>query len=151
MNKLSLKRWIILCAVFIGTTTVLPAISATRAAKIEELCRLYRLDCDELKLAVNSIELQGRLPDKWITKSAARNLGWHPGAKLGKVATGKSIGGDRFGNREKKLPGARGRIYFEADLGYRGGKRNAQRLIFSSDRLIFVTVDHYRTFEEIPK
>ncbi|WP_333583830.1 ribonuclease domain-containing protein, partial [Rivihabitans pingtungensis] len=37
----------------------------------------------------------------------------------------------------------------EADLDYRGGKRNAKRLVFSA-RQRFVTTDHYQTFVEIP-
>ena len=38
----------------------------------------------------------------------------------------------------------------EADLDYKGGHRGAKRLIFSREGRRFVTVDHYRTFTEIP-
>lgn len=126
-------------------------LSATQQAAVEKICRAHRLDCNELKQAVESVAETGKLPEKWITKRQAKDLGWSPGVKLGKVAPGKSIGGDRFGNREKRLPAAPGRVYFEADLNYRGGKRGANRLIYSSDRMIYVTVDHYKTFESIPK
>ena len=35
------------------------------------------------------------------------------------------------------------------DINYTGGYRNKQRIVFSSDGLIFVTYDHYETFIEI--
>jgi guanyl-specific ribonuclease Sa len=54
-------------------------------------------------------------------------------------------------NREGRLPAAAGRRWTEADLDYGCGRRNAKRLVFSSDRLIFVTVDHYETFREVPR
>ncbi|HNJ66112.1 MAG TPA: ribonuclease domain-containing protein [Turneriella sp.] len=124
--------------------------------RVTGLAQKYQLDAQELYTAVDSVRNTGRLPAKWITKAEASRLGWHPGKPLGRIAPGKSIGGDRFGNREKKLPGARGllpvkagRTWFEADLSYRGGKRNAKRLLYSSDRWIFVTADHYQTFERI--
>ena len=141
----------LLAAVFSGDGLAARGFSPAREAAIGQICRAHRLDCNELKQAVQSVAETGRLPEKWITKKQAKELGWSPGVKLGKVAPGKSIGGDRFGNREKRLPAEKGRTYFEADLGYRGGKRGAQRLIYSSDRLIYVTVDHYKTFESIPQ
>jgi guanyl-specific ribonuclease Sa len=61
------------------------------------------------------------------------------------------IGGDRFGNRERRLPEARGRSWREADIDSTCGRRGARRLVFSSDGLIEVTVDHYETFEEVPR
>ena len=42
-----------------------------------------------------------------------------------------------------------GRIWYEADINYKRGYRNTQRLLFSNDGLIFVTYDHYETFAEI--
>ena len=41
--------------------------------------------------------------------------------------------------------------FSEADLDFACGKRNADRLVYSSDGLRFVTVDHYRSFHEVPK
>jgi len=61
---------------------------------------------------------------------------------------GSSIGGDRFQNREGRLSDNQWR---EADLDYKGGRRGAKRLIFSQDGKRFVTVDHYRTFMEVPQ
>ena len=90
----------------------------------------------------------GHLPSNYITKAQARNLGWVSSkGNLNQVAPGKSIGGDRFGNYEQILPEKRGRQYYECDIDYRGGRRNAKRIIFSSDGLIYYTEDHYNTFE----
>ena len=68
---------------------------------------------------------------------------------LDKVAKGKSIGGDRFGNYDKKLPEAKGRIWKECDINYEGGYRGSERIIYSSDGLIYYTNDHYNSFKEI--
>jgi len=93
------------------------------------------------------IKKYNRLPDNFITKKDARTLGWNPSkGNLWAVAPGKSIGGDVFRNREKKLPVKRGRIWYEADIDYQGGKRGKDRILFSSDGLIYKTEDHYRTF-----
>ena len=87
------------------------------------------------------------LPDNFITKKDAVKLGWNPSkGNLWSVAPGKSIGGDVFRNREKKLPVQRGRIWYEADINYQGGKRGKDRILFSSDGLIYKTEDHDRTF-----
>jgi hypothetical protein len=93
------------------------------------------------------IKKYNRLPDNFITKKDAGTLGWNPSkGNLWAVAPGKSIGGDVFRNREKKLPVKRGRIWYEADIHYQGGKRGKDRILFSSDGLIYKTEDHYRTF-----
>ena len=90
----------------------------------------------------------GYLPSNYITKEQARKLGWVSSqGNLNKVAPGKSIGGDRFGNYEQLLPEKKGRRYFECDIDYHGGRRNAKRIIYSSDGLIYYTEDHYNTFE----
>jgi len=60
-----------------------------------------------------------------------------------------SIGGDRFGNREKLLPEEDGRVYFECDINYEGGYRGSERLVYSNDGLIFYTEDHYESFEQL--
>ncbi|MEN6320264.1 MAG: ribonuclease domain-containing protein [Syntrophaceae bacterium] len=96
------------------------------------------------------IKKYNRLPDNFITKKEAKKLGWNPArGNLWDVAPVKSIGGDRFLNREKNLPDKRGRIWYEADINYKGGKRGKDRIIFSSDGLIYKTEDHYRTFKRM--
>ncbi|WP_028498917.1 ribonuclease domain-containing protein [Microvirgula aerodenitrificans] len=91
----------------------------------------------------------GQLPNRYVSKQTARDAGWRPGRKLWSVPglQGKSIGGDRFGNREHRLPPA---DWHEADLDYQGGKRNGKRLVYAGNGLRYVTVDHYQTFTEIP-
>ena len=94
------------------------------------------------------IRRTGTLPQNFITKKQAGELGWQ-GGDLWRYARGKSIGGDRFGNFERRLPDKKRRIWRECDIEYRGGPRGAKRLIFSNDGLIFYTADHYESFERV--
>jgi ribonuclease T1 len=100
---------------------------------------------------IESLNRTGRLPPRYAAKKEAESLGWKPGSDLCRVAPGKSIGGDRFGNREKRLPEVSGRRWYEADLDFACGRRGAKRLVYSSDGLRFVTVDHYESFREVPR
>lgn len=96
------------------------------------------------------VHLYKELPPNYLTKDEAEELGWNPQAgNLWEVAEGRAIGGNRFGNREGLLPQAPGRQYYEADVNYTGGHRNAERIVFSNDGLIFYTDDHYETFEQL--
>lgn len=93
------------------------------------------------------IHLYGKLPPNFITKNQARALGWE-GGSLEPYAKGKSIGGDRFGNYEKRLPAKSGRSYTECDINTMGAdSRGAERIVFSNDGLVYYTPDHYETFE----
>jgi len=87
-----------------------------------------------------------KLPDNFVTKATATKAGWKPGTDLDKLLPGKSMGGDTFGNREGLLPKKLGRIWFEADINFTGGKRGADRIVFSNDGLIYKTTDHYKSF-----
>ncbi|MGV3345703.1 ribonuclease domain-containing protein [Enterobacteriaceae bacterium LUAb1] len=94
---------------------------------------------------VSYLQQHHQLPDYYITKRQAREGGWN--AKTGNlclVLPGKAIGGDRYANREKRLPEQKGRQWFEADINYHCGHRGAERLLYSSDGLIYITRDHYR-------
>ena len=114
------------------------------AAEVPENCSM------DLESVMTAIEQTGQLPDCYITKEEARKLGWKPSeGNLHEVAPGKAIGGDVFHNREGKLPDAPGRIWYEADLNYKGGHRGPERIVFSNDGLIYVTRDHYQTFERL--
>ena len=94
------------------------------------------------------IHLYNHLPSNFITKNEAKELGWDSSiGNLNKVAPGKSIGGDKFGNREGLLPKKDKRVYYECDIDYVKGKRNGKRIVFSNDGLVYYTEDHYQTFE----
>lgn len=94
------------------------------------------------------IHTYNHLPSNFITKNKAKELGWDSSkGNLGKVAPGMSIGGDKFGNREGLLPKKDGRQYYECDIDSDGSFRNAKRIIFSNDGLIYYTEDHYESFE----
>jgi len=98
------------------------------------------------------IRTHHKLPDNFITKKEAEQLGWVPAkGNLHQVAPGKSIGGDRFGNREGLLPKAKNRIWYEADINYKKGPRGPDRIIYSNDGLIYMTTDHYKSFADITK
>ena len=96
------------------------------------------------------IHTYGKLPSNFLTKKDAQARGWESSkGNLQTVAPGMSIGGDRFGNREGLLPDKKGRQYYECDIDYEGGRRNAKRIVFSDDGLIFYTDDHYASFEQL--
>ncbi len=89
----------------------------------------------------------GELPDNYITKKEAKKLGWvSEEGNLYKVAPGKSIGGDYFGNYEGILPEKEGREYHECDIDTDGHYRGAKRIVYSDDDLIYYTEDHYESF-----
>ncbi len=91
-----------------------------------------------------------RLPGYYVDKKQARKAGWQDWkGNLHNVLPGKMIGGDVYKNRDGKLPSSIGRTWYEADINYVSGYRNRQRILYSSDGLIFVTYDHYQTFYEI--
>lgn len=99
---------------------------------------------DEVALYLHTYD---RLPGNFITKNAAKKLGWvSKEGNLQEVAPGKSIGGDSYSNREETLPKETGRKYKECDINYHGGYRKAERIIYSNDGLIYYTDDHYNTF-----
>lgn len=100
-------------------------------------------------VVVPYVKKHQQLPGYYIKKSEAREKGWEAAAgNLCDVLPGKAIGGDVFSNREGGLPAAEKRKWFEADLNYKCGRRNADRLLYSSDGLIYVTYDHYKTFQQ---
>ena len=92
----------------------------------------------------------GELPDNFIRKREAEDLGWKTTCRyVSDLGPGMTIGGDYFGNYEEKLPAVRGRKYYEADCFYQGGPRNEYRIIYSTDGHVWFTEDHYNTFIEL--
>ena len=88
-----------------------------------------------------------QLPDYYITKGEARKQGWVASkGNLCDALPGRAIGGDNFSNREKTLPS--GNKYFEADVNYNCGNRNADRIVFTKNGEVWLTKDHYKSFEK---
>lgn len=100
-------------------------------------------------VAAYIVKYKGALPRNFITKAQARALGWN-GGPVEPFAPGKSIGGDRFGNYERRLPVLKKYSYKECDIDTKGRPRGAKRLVFvSNGQKIYYTEDHYETFREI--
>ena len=96
---------------------------------------------------ISYVKSNHKLPDFYITKSEAKNKGWNPSkGNLCEVLQGKAIGGDKFSNREKSLPN--GEQYFEADVNYNCGNRGAERIVFTKNGDVWLTKNHYKSFEK---
>lgn len=105
--------------------------------------------CDDKDGVVLYLTLYHHLPDNYITKAEAKSYGW-TGGGLDPYKEGACIGGDYFGNYEKKLPAEKGKKYYECDLDtMHQSKRGAKRLVFSNDGDIFYTEDHYTSFTKV--
>ena len=102
---------------------------------------------DEVTLYLHTY---GKLPKNFISKKDAEEQGFRFGeGDFGEAFPGMSVGGSRFGNYEGQLPEKAGRRYYECDIDYQGGRRNAKRLVYSNDGLIFYTDDHYKSFTQL--
>jgi ribonuclease T1 len=124
--------------------------AGTEPAAEEEPEEPVQIDEDGTYNSVEDVSLYlytyDHLPDNYITKNEARELGW-TGGSVEQVAPGCAIGGDRFGNREGLLPKAGGRQYYECDIDTIGeNSRGAKRIVWSDDGLIYYTEDHYESF-----
>ena len=90
------------------------------------------------------------LPDYYVTLQDAKSFGYRPLlGNLADILPGKMITKGIYKNKNGHLPSASGRIWYEADINYDGGYRGDERIVFSNDGLVFVTYNHYLTFEEI--
>ena len=138
--------------------TIYPFNASFRPLHFHCYCELVPMRCKSAGTATKSkrtgvdlfLKYVGKLPVEYISKDYARSQGWRSkNGNLSDVLPGKVIGGDRYTNRDGKLPQAEGRVWYEADFDYTSGFRNDSRILYSSDGLIFVTYDHYKTFYEI--
>ena len=130
-----------------GPDTALPPEPVTELTGYEQISVLSENGvydgADEVALYLYTY---GHLPENYMTKDEARELGWD-GGSVEVYAPGCVIGGDRFGNREGLLPKAQGRQYYECDVETLGtDSRGAKRLVYSNDGLIYYTEDHYESF-----
>ena len=123
------------CRCYLETLTAIAAGTATTAGA----------DGVDLYVATHGV-----LPEYYVSEAEAEAQGWEKWrGNLAEVLPGKMIGGKLYKNRNRKLPEAEGRIWYEADFDYVRGYRNTCRLLYSNDGLLFVTYDHYITFYEI--
>jgi hypothetical protein len=99
--------------------------------------------------AVQTWRATRHLPPRYVTKREARAQGWRGGG-LCTVWPGHMIGGDAFNNFAAALPRAPDGTYREADLDSDCRSRGARRLIFAADGRIWVTLDHYNSFDPVP-
>ena len=119
-------------------------------AMTEELSIEYGWDYYTLEEVALYLHVFWKLPPNYITKDEAYDMGWDSReGNLWDVAYGFVIGGDKFGNREGLLPDDGERQWYECDVNYEGGYRGAERVLFSSDGLIYYTLDHYESFEPL--
>lgn len=152
MRRARVIRWVVvflLAGFFLFTQAY--AESCEQAIRTLNAGLSPRIDQQELIEVIRSLNATNnkKLPPKFVTKREAQSRGWKPGQDLWSVneLKGSSMGGDRFKNLEGRLPHGEWR---EADLDYKGGHRGSKRLLFSRNGQRFVTVDHYKTFVEVP-
>lgn len=92
----------------------------------------------------------GELPNYYISINEAKKAGYKSYlGNLSIVAPDKMLTKGQYANRNGHLPSAPGKIWYEADINYNSGYRGVDRILFSNDGLIFVTYDHYQTFQAI--
>ena len=91
---------------------------------------------------------KNKLPDYYIDSDTAFQSGWKP-SKWPNFVPGKTMSNGIYKNKNRHLPHKENRVWYEADINYKTGKRNDQRIVWSNDGLIFVSFDHYETFYEI--
>ncbi len=91
-----------------------------------------------------------KLPNYYISAAEAFARGWNPQlGNLGVVAPQTMLFGGIYENKRGLLPFSQGRTWYEADINYESGFRGSDRIVWSNDGLVFVTYDHYKTFQEI--
>lgn len=96
-----------------------------------------------------SLKYNGKLPEYYVTAKEAIAKNWKPGKRLSDFFPEKMISIGIYKNRDGHLPQKTNRVWHEADINYKTGKRNNQRIVWSNDGLMFVTYDHYENFYEI--
>ena len=84
------------------------------------------------------------LPGNYITKSEGdRQYG-----DYNRIPKSMNIGGDRFQNREGRLPS--GYTYYECDIGTSGGSnRGTRRIVYTTSGIVYYTSDHYKSFTRL--
>ena len=134
------------------TITPSPPLHPHCRCTIERLKSLFAGEATDKKQegADWYLKYKGVLPDYYITKVEAEQLGYKSYlGNLNEISPKKMLIKGEYRNMNKHLPSKIGRIWYEADINYKSGYRNHERILFSNDGLIFVTYDHYNTFVEV--
>src|SRR5690625_3420897 len=93
------RVYLFIISLIITILTACAAIGDTNAEINEDNSYTSK---DEVALYIHTFN---KLPNNYISKSEANELGWKASeGNLWEVTDKKSIGGDRFGNREGHLP-----------------------------------------------
>ncbi len=104
---------------------------------------------------IDSLRATGQLPANYVTKAEAAQQGWRPGKALQNSVPGGQLGGDVFANSTNILPSSPGRVWYEADIGLTSSMSRSNqagtRLLYSSDGLLYVTSDHYKSVVSVGK
>ncbi|MEU2711931.1 ribonuclease domain-containing protein [Streptomyces sp. NPDC007205] len=123
--------------------------SNANAARLSNLLKVV----ESANPLVDSLRRTGTLPSHFVTKSQAMARGWVAGKAVNNHVPGGQIGGDPFMNTDGRLPSAAGRTWHEADVGLVNtmgrNKQPGTRLLWSDDGLLYVTTDHYKSFDPI--
>ncbi len=96
-----------------------------------------------------TLKYDGELPNYYVTKEDAEANGWERGKWPSNFVPNKMLMENEYYNYNRHLPHTPGRVWYKADINYKNGKRNSERIVWSNDGLVFVTYDHYKTFYEI--
>lgn len=129
------------------TETVTETEPETETTVITEEVIAYGEYYYDVENVVLYLDTYGELPDNYMTKEEAQDLGWQ-GGSVERYQDGAAIGGNRFGNYEHLLPDSN---WIECDIDTEDENgRGAKRLVFSlEDGLFYYTDDHYETFVEV--
>ena len=90
-----------------------------------------------------------KLPDNYITKSEAQALGWVASKGIWRTSPRGKASAETSSQTGKANSCKSGRTWREADINYTSGFRNSDRILYSSDWLIYKTTDHYQTFTKM--
>lgn len=132
---------------FIADKKAAPTIETVENKKEKDSSQQSIDQLTDEKTVISYVKQNHQLPDYYITKNEARKQGWNASkGNLCEVLPGKAIGGDHFSNREKTLP--KNEKYFEADVNYHCGNRNADRIVFTKSGDVYLTKNHYKSFEK---
>ncbi len=138
------RKFVKIIAVFLSALLVVQGLIGCASNVAPPSEGAYYYDVENVVLYLNRYH---ELPPNYITKKEAEALGWQ-GGSVEAYREDAAIGGDDFGNYEKKLPEKE--RYRECDIDTHHGKnRGARRLVFTESGKYYYSEDHYEHFAEV--